>query len=190
MSSPGPKSPPGSRSNADSADLEIGKRPGAPGCETVESDSTSTGSPDRTQRLKEQSRLRWHIALSIAAIWIVSLILLASFTANPITLNRDQVLRSEVVITGKVDDPRQMLVKVERVWRGELSLAEVHIENLPATGARAGGSYLFPLSIERSAGRKYRVTESLLPNAAPLIYPATSESEEQLTGILDPPQNP
>lgn len=189
LSSPGPQS----RRNGNSGTASVDFARGENGTKSspLQSDDARTTPPPKPAGSsagdRERSRFRWHIAAAVALLWIAGLILLAVFTANPVTLNRDQVLRSEAVITGQVVDAAQSLVKVERVWRGDKIGPEIRVENLSVTGARGGDSYIFPLSIERSDGRKYRVTESLLPNAAPLIYPATPESAEMLSKILGAP---
>jgi hypothetical protein len=134
-----------------------------------------------------RARRRWLIALGIALGWFIVLGLLATFTANPVTLNRDQILRSEVVVTGTVVDASQALVKVDQAWKGRDVPAELRIENLAVTGARANEQYIFPISISRTGERRYRVTESRLPNEAPLIYPATEEALAMLRGVLEVP---
>lgn len=131
-----------------------------------------------------RARSRWLAALTVAFLWIAGLALLAIFTANPITLNRDQILRSEIVLRGTVLDTTQSRVKVDQTWKGSDVPIELRVENLAETGARVQQSYLLPLSVARGDRRTYRVTESLLPNGAPLIYPATPEAEAMLGELL------
>jgi hypothetical protein len=92
------------------------------------------------------------------------------------------------VISGTVVDARQGTVKLDKVWRGKELPAEIVIDNLTATGAQTGDAYIFPLTLERTGGRRFLVTESLLPNGAPLIYPATAEAIEMLESILAKPE--
>jgi hypothetical protein len=121
-------------------------------------------------------------AVALAAGWWVCLSLLALFTANPVTLNREQILRSKDVVTGTiVGDPGSGKVSVTEEWKGHDLRGTIMVANLATTIARQGTSYLIPLS---ASDETFRVTETLLPNGAPLIYPATYDALEQLQEIL------
>ena len=136
--------------------------------------------PDARSR---PSRLLLIIASVVAIVWCACLIVMAWVTANPVTLNRDQILRADFVITGTIDsDPHGGEVSVVREWKTNHLTGTIHVENLDeAPGARGGATYLMPLS---HALTGYRVTEARLANSAALIYPATPEAIEQLEEIL------
>jgi hypothetical protein len=123
------------------------------------------------------------VAAAIAIIWGAFLIVMAWLTANPVTLNRDQILRADFVVTGTIEsDPRGGEVSVLREWKKNGLTGTIHLENLDeAPGARRGATYLMPLS---HALTGYRVTEARLANSAALIYPATPEAIDQLEKIL------
>jgi hypothetical protein len=136
--------------------------------------------PSDTQSRRSRGPLIFAIILSVA--WIVTLIVMAWLTANPVVLNRDQILRADDVITGKVDsDPRLGEVSVVREWKKQGHKATIHVENLEEAGARKGETYLMPLA---PAATGYRVAEARLANSAVLIYPATPPAIEQLEAIL------
>ncbi len=132
---------------------------------------------------RSSSRRLLIAAIVLVAAWWIVLSLLALFTANPITLNRDQILRADAVVTATVDQsPSAGRVTVTRVWKGDRQLGGILVENLRQAGARAGRTYLLPLS--HVDDRADRVTATTIPGGPPLIYPATAEAEQQLTQIL------
>jgi hypothetical protein len=126
---------------------------------------------------------RWPLwaAATIAAAWLAALVVMAARTANPVTLNRAQLAKAEFVATAKVVDRARGAVEVEDQWKNKAPVS-LTLENLAQTSAVDGQKYLIPIS---KAADGFRVTGSRLPNDAPLIYPATSESIDQLRQILD-----
>jgi hypothetical protein len=106
---------------------------------------------------------------------------MAWLTANPVTLNRDQILRADFVITGKVEsEPALREVLVLREWKKNGLTGKIHVENLEDARVRRGGTYLMPLS---HASTGYRVTETRASSPA-IVYPATPEAIDQLEKIL------
>jgi hypothetical protein len=121
-------------------------------------------------------------AAALTVVWCAILIVMAWRTANPVSLNRDQILRADLVVTGTVEsEPAIGEVSVTREWKKNGLKGTIHVENLEDAKARRGATYLIPLS-PSSAG--YRVTEARLDNSAPHIYPATRAAIEQLEAIL------
>lgn len=122
------------------------------------------------------------IAVVIAALWLLALGGLALFTANPITLNVEQIRASEYVVSGRLSRNERDVIFVERQWKGGETAAEFRVANLSQTALEPGRSYLVPLSRARSGALE--VTETDLPENPPLVYPATEEAIAQLTAIL------
>jgi hypothetical protein len=121
-------------------------------------------------------------AATLTVVWCALLIGMAYLTADPVTLNRDQILRADFVITGKVDsDPAIGEVSVTREWKKNGLTGTIHVENLDDARARRGTTYLLPLS---HASTGYRVTDARMTNASALIYPATAVAIQQLEEIL------
>ncbi len=140
---------------------------------------------DSSQTPPRRSRLFLIAASVLAAAWGLTLALLALFTANPVVLNREQILGSQYVVTGTVaGDPSKGQVSVEREWRKNALSGTITVENLAAAGARPGIAYVIPLSRPEDA---FRVTETPFSNGASLIYPATTDALEQLQAILGHP---
>lgn len=128
------------------------------------------------------ARRGFWIAVAVAACWLLVLGSLALFTANPITLNVEQVRASEYVVTGRVAGEERSVLVVESQWKGAETPAELRVGNLSQTAIRPGRSYLVPLSRTRSGALE--VTETDLPENPPLVYPATEEAIAQLAAIL------
>jgi hypothetical protein len=121
-------------------------------------------------------------AIAVTVVWCALLMVMAWLTANPVALNREQILRSDLMITGKVEgDPHAGEVSVVREWKKNGLKGSIHVENLEDTGARAGETYLMPL-LPGATG--YRVAEARLANSAVLVYPATPAAIAQLEEIL------
>ncbi len=120
------------------------------------------------------------LPIGAAIVWWIVLLAMAIFTANPITLNRDQIQRADFVVTGTVDETQPHTLIVEREWKKKAGLKQVAVENLDETGARPGRTYLVPLS--KDVNGRYFVTET--KDERLLIYPAEDEAVKQLEAIL------
>jgi hypothetical protein len=129
------------------------------------------------------SRVFLAVAAVLAAVWIVSLLVLAHYTANPVVLNREQILDSPYVVTGTVvGDPASGKVSIEREWKKQALAGTITVTNLSATGAKSGVAYIIPLS---KPDKSFSVTESPNSNGKPLVYPATPAALDQLKAIVD-----
>jgi hypothetical protein len=127
-------------------------------------------------------------ALLLAAVWWVVLGTLAALTANPVTLNREQLLRAEFIVTGKVvGNPSDGELAVERDWTHHSLSGTVHVINLADVKPRAGVDYLIPLS---KGTHGFHVTATPIPDRPPLVYAATPEAIGQLKGILAVKESP
>jgi hypothetical protein len=134
-----------------------------------------------------RSRTFLIVAAVLAACWGVTLSLLAYYTANPVTLNYDQVVASPYVVTGTVaGDPAAGQVTVEREWKKHALTGTITVQNLAASGARSGKTYILPLS---RPGEALRVTIIPFGDGTPLIYPATPDALKQLQTMLEPLPN-
>ena len=108
---------------------------------------------------------------------------MALFTANPVTLNREQIIRAETLVTATVVDPVTGTIHIEKFWKGDREVDSITLGNLNETGAKAGVSYIIPVTELRKD--RYMVTTTRLPKNPPLIYPNTPESVRQLQSILE-----
>jgi hypothetical protein len=124
------------------------------------------------------------IAIGIGLGWIAILSVMALFTSNPVTLNRNQLRESDLVIVGQVQPDGQVARFDDSPDWPFPPDTKLQVVNLQATSAKVGQAYLLPLTrAGHTTGRGqdlvFAVTASRLPNAAPLIYPATKESLQQ-----------
>lgn len=126
------------------------------------------------------------VVVALGGLWWLILVTVAAFTANPVTLNRRQILQADLVVSGQVEDVEQGTVGVQKQWlRGE-QLKSIRVIDLNSTGIEAGGTWLLPLS-ERNDGT-YEITrgrsENLPVPDPPYIYPESSAATSQLEQIL------
>jgi hypothetical protein len=130
----------------------------------------------------------------LAAGWLAALAFCAGLSANPVTVNRAQVLdafQRGWLVEGHVLDVAAGRVRLQRSLADtSRSLAsplpeEFVLANLSAAGARAGEAYLLPI-VPALDGRLEIVAPSRGGDdrPLPLIYPAGPEAEQQLLGIL------
>ena len=128
------------------------------------------------------SRRGLSLLFGIALLWWLMLAALAALTANPVTLNVEQIRRADYVVTAKISDQRAGVLVVEKEWKRGADFKQVAARNLALTSAKPGRRYLVPLS--RTGADEYQVTPTELPDRTPLIYPATEEARSQLSAIL------
>lgn len=126
------------------------------------------------------------LAVVLLTAWILLLTLLVTVTANPVTLNRQQILDSFVVVRARVVDTERGDCTVLQSWPQDHHPGQsIHVRNLTATGARAGEIYLLPL-VQALHG-DWDVTPSPLPGNQPLIYPDDSKAMGRLQQLLGQP---
>jgi hypothetical protein len=131
---------------------------------------------------RSPSRLRFAFVLLLALAWLVFLVTLAVTTANPVTLNREQLSRADVIVTARIADLAGGRCDVERRWTPGPDLDSIAVANVVQTRARSGILYILPLH-SRGDGR-FEVVPAHLPDKAPLIYPATPDAFRQLESLL------
>lgn len=146
---------------------------------------TTTNSRN-TKRTQIEPNSRWQrklfsIAALLAATWMVLLLVLSVTSANPVTLNRDQIIEATDVLTVLIKDRQRGEVQVEKSWKSELSDNELAVTDIASMGVVSGERFIIPVTRE---GGKWQIMPSKLPNNARLIYPASPEAERQLKSIL------
>ncbi len=146
--------------------------------------------PTGPQFTPKLSRQILYCCVAITLVWMLALISLAVTTANPVTLNQLQILQADYVVAATIVDLKSGRVKVQSEFKQNAPLEAIRIANLETARARAGESYLIPISksaVPFNAGKldeTYRVTPTQLPTHLPLIYPHTPAAEQQLRAIL------
>ena len=125
------------------------------------------------------------IAVALALAWVAILSILAVTQANPVTLNRDQILRAEVIVSARIDDVAEGACTVEQQWKDGESLSAITVSNLHETAAGSGRTFILPL--QRNPAGAFEVVAAPLPDRPYLVYPATDEVLQQLRQQLEQP---
>jgi len=144
-----------------------------------------------TPAIRPPAWLFW-FAVGVLSIWLGLVAWLTWTSSNPVTLNRQQIFASDVLLVGRVSSQHVVEPVEDQPW----PLADrspIKIVNLSRTHARPGRVFLFPLRfVLNRIGTKpkveYMVTPSELPSHEPLVYPATPETMDQLRQILQEPR--
>jgi hypothetical protein len=142
-------------------------------------------------RFGEAPRARGFIAAAVvAALWWTGLLSLAVFTANPVVLNRVQIVQADFVVEAVVVDRKSGAVDVIREWHSPIRHDRLSIEGLSEARPPNGAAYLIPVS-KREDG--FVVTRGRLsaPHVEPevltlpYIYPTSPAAVERLETLLD-----
>ncbi|MFP6763809.1 MAG: hypothetical protein VB858_09325 [Planctomycetaceae bacterium] len=146
---------------------------------STESSSTESSSTAASATTGLQAGLRKLLvpaAFAGAAVWYILLISLAALTGNPVTLNREQLRQSRLIVSGLVDEHGN--VSHINVWKGIAPEGDITV----APFTWPPGNYILPLqSIDRES---LKVTPTKLPENRPLVYPATETAIELLQVTL------
>ncbi len=147
---------------------------------------------DDAERLSNVWRfrvLKFLIVVSIA--WFGCIVFLAVTSANPLVVSQPQINQSQVVVSAAIPAAESEVIVVERVWAGDVKVGEklsvLQIHDTPAVQhARtekqpADQLYIFPLT---RFGRFYRITTLPHQTSAPIIYPVTPETIDQVKQAL------
>lgn len=140
--------------------------------------------------------------LLLAVAWCVGLGSLVLTAANPIVVNRVQILHADVVAEGTWIPGPSPTLDVQRVWKGALPPGRITVTGtLPEQ--RIVDAVIVPLSLD--AAGPWRVTGGKLSNppthqeqgappvpsdVRPVVYPATEEVRQQLRDWLGSPPEP
>ena len=143
----------------------------------MRTDSPGNASP----RAMPQVRQWFALAASLVGLWVIGLGVLSFLTANPVTLNRDQILEATDVLTAVVEDVEVGRVGVEKTWKNAVRDEQLTLINLRETKPASRQRLLIPVTL---TGKGWQITPSKLPREPPLVYPATEESERQLRHLL------
>jgi hypothetical protein len=159
--------------------------------------SQGTAAAKRTAPLPRRWPVpRWLLVVGLlTAAWIAWLALLVGTTANPVTLNRVQMIQADYVVTARPVDRKTGSFQVEREWKQQTDLGTIRIHGLPDRPQLEDRLYLIPLT--RHADGSFTVTQGELLNPGdgavvtshvpPAIYPATDDALRQLARLLPPP---
>jgi hypothetical protein len=125
------------------------------------------------------ARIGWGLALA----WIAVLATLAITAANPVIVNRKQLLAADFVVTARIIDWDAGECKVEKQWTPGPPVDAITVANLKETRAVQGETFV--LALEYRAGGSFAVIPAPPSGGPLLIYPATPDVVTQVANILD-----
>lgn len=125
-------------------------------------------------------------AAVLAAAWIGFLVWLAVRTANPVTVNRAQLVTSDAVVIATVEptqaSSRSVSLRIEKVLAGQLDEETLRVGGVEPGRFSAGGRFLVPL---RETDHGFVVTLApVTQEGVPLVYPATDDALRAAEKIL------
>ncbi|MEW4488506.1 hypothetical protein AB1L42_10520 [Thalassoglobus sp. JC818] len=118
------------------------------------------------------------IAVVVGAIWLSLLLWMTVQYANPVMLNRAQILRSQAVLDGRFPTLENEFIAVKDGEPQE-EIQPFHFSNFSELSIQPDQEYLIPVIFD---GDKVIVTPSPIKDI-PLIYPVTDEARKQLAEI-------
>jgi hypothetical protein len=124
------------------------------------------------------------VPVLVFAAWLLALIGLTVATANPITLNRQQILDADLVIEASITNAATGECSIKKSWPERIVDTTMTLPELRSMSLNEGQSYLLPLTVSDDGG--YRLARTPPPLSRPLIYAATADSRAQLAAILGP----
>lgn len=124
------------------------------------------------------------LAAATFTLWMAVLITLVVRTANPVTLNRRQILESRLVVEANVLETASARCEVRRTWPAGQDLDVILVPQISRLEVDSAESYLMPLIPSADGTYEIVPVERGKRNADPRIYPATAAAIEQLEAIL------
>jgi hypothetical protein len=107
---------------------------------------------------------------------------LAITAANPVIVNRKQVLKADLVVTARVINRDSGECTIEKQWTPGPPVDAITVANLKETRAVQGASFI--LALEYRAGGSYAVIPAPLSGAPLLVYPATPDVVSQVAELF------
>ncbi len=159
-----------------------------PADSTVTENSTVTGNPAAGNPAETGSHYVLAPAFILAIIWLGFLAVLDIWTANPVTVNRAQILNSQYILTARIVDPKKGIVEILAIKRtdGKQNAPSVLHKKiiLQPTGIHweENSTRIFPVSRNREGD--WLITPAPLPKFKYIDYPATDSIRREIDQIL------
>jgi hypothetical protein len=124
-------------------------------------------------------------AIMIAAVWWLALSLLGLLSANPTTVNRRQIVDSDLVVAAILTDRERGLVEVTRQWIDPNPQTSLTVSGLDEFDLNNGDSVVLPLT--GGPDGTFYLTRVQRTNSQPegttYIYPTTDVVFQQVEDI-------
>jgi len=143
--------------------------------------SVTTEGPVGTDRRK---RLPFVIAAALVGSWLAFLLTLAVVSANPVTVNREQILSSDAVIVGSRDGGagNGNWIRVERQLAGRGVPSRLRLPHFDESAFGGSDQFVIPLRRTRDS---FEITPA--PPALDrkrLVYPVSPETLDAVADLL------
>ncbi|HBN78294.1 MAG TPA: hypothetical protein DD473_21270 [Planctomycetaceae bacterium] len=143
----------------------------------VETQATPTAS--------KKHALPFYLAILLGICWLISLAILSLFTANPVTLNRVQIMRADAVIAAEIVDI-QGTIRVDEVLftrQGVDVEPETTFQVLPPSPHWQPQMQRI-LPILRDADGNWRIAPAPLPKTVEIDYPDRPDVRAEVKEIV------
>ena len=135
--------------------------------------------------------------VGVTIVWLTALGLLAMLTANPVTLNEQQIRQSEIIVSAQFSSADPLELTVGKVWPPETDTPQqIRLRKDQKLDVNPGISYLVPL--QRTRSQEFIVTRAILAGMTadgsyrrtpPYIYPDDPAARTQLREMMKRHQN-
>jgi hypothetical protein len=130
-----------------------------------------------------QQRLPFFIAVGLVGVWLAILLILAVLSANPVTINREQILASDAVIVGVRDRTGTGdWIRVEQQLAGRGVPSRLQLPHFEKNAFGDLAQFVIPLRRTRDSFEITPAPPAL--DGKRLVYPASPESLEAVAKIL------
>lgn len=151
----------------------------------------TAGSGDQVSNQRSQRRLPLLLALSAGLLWLIFLAVLSLFTANPPTVNWQQVREARLILLVRIADPQAGTVELLEVLHADafvrvptegagLQNGQLQVAT-PLAHWQAGEHRILPLA--QAAGGTWVVPQVPLPLKPRLDYPDTPSVRQQMEEV-------
>ncbi len=129
--------------------------------------------------------LPFYLAILLGACWLVALAILSLFTANPVTLNRVQIMRADAVVAAEIVDTLGT-IRVEEVL---FTRQGVDVETKAIFKVLPPSPHWQPhmqriLPILRDADGNWRIAPAPLPKTVEIDYPDRPDVRVEVKKIV------
>ena len=151
--------------------------------------------PDPIERSDRFAAKKWlTITIVLAVIWWIALSLLTLLSANPTTVNRMQVVNSDLVVIAQVKDVKSGTVDVTQQWIDPNPQTTLVVSGLSEFDVKNGDTIVLPLTGGPDGTFFLTRVQHTKPNpkGTTYIYPATDEVLEQVEEFskIEPARQP
>lgn len=141
----------------------------------------------------DNSRLPWYSrnaifvgVVAVALIWWCCLTYLSLTTANPVTLNRTQLVTSEGVVHARLEDLSEGRILIKAILFGKDRQGTIKIRNLEKTKAVENQEFLIPLTTNEEGWLSVTpLSREVFERELYLVYPYSEARKSEVLKLLE-----